>query len=225
MSCSQHTLWESALWSVRCTVMSRGPVSWCALVWFLEQLWDDQGYFIPLYTWGSWGPGWRGKSPVAFHSCLFSQLTRGLWAVASFFEAMIVLFLKQPVVPTSAGREAEGWLPSLSVFPAVWCSERPGEGARLQGRALWLHPVTPTEILPSVYPWGAELGPRGTGFPLCVDPGLLRMGHLQRGEVLPQPRTVSCQDETVYMFLVFKILQCWYLKLINFCLFFIAFYF
>lgn len=147
--------------------MSRGPVSWCALVWFLEQLWDDQGYFIPLYTCGSWGPGWRGKSPVAFHSCLFSQLTRGLWAVASFFEAMMVLFLKQPVVPASAGREAEGWLPSLSVFPAVWCGERPGEGARLQGRALWLHPVTPTEILPSVYPWGAEMGPRAQAS-LCV---------------------------------------------------------
>lgn len=148
----------------------------------------------------------------------------GLWAVASFFEAVIILFLKQPVVLTSAGREAERWLPSLSIFPAVWCSECPGEGAWLQGRALWLHPVTPTEVLPSVYPWGAELGPRGTGFPLCVDPVLLQMGHLQRDEILPEPRIVSWWDESVYMFLLFKIKQCLYLRL-NFCLFLIAFYF
>lgn len=32
------------------------------------------------------------------------------------------------------------------------------------------------------------------------------MGHLQRDEVLPEPRTVSCQSETVYMSLLFKIL-------------------
>lgn len=39
----------------------------------------------------------------------------------------------------------------------VWCSECPGEGARLQGRTLWLHSVTHPQILLTVYPflcWG-----------------------------------------------------------------------
>ena len=114
----------------------------------------------------------------------------------------------------------------LSVFPAVWCCECPGEGARLQGWAFWLHPVASTEVLPPVYPWDAVLGLGGPGFLLCVlIQASLQMGHLQRDMVLPESRIVFCQGDTVYIFLLVLYLLCWNLRLFNLCLYLITFIF